>query len=304
MSIHLKLLIACVFWGVTPTIGRVLAEFEAPFVTVFGRFFVAAVFLLWFTHLRRQFVALPASAWLRLSLLGATGIFLHNVLLFKGLEYTTATNGSIVLALIAVQVAVLDFIFYRRTPDWIASCGIVIAFFGTAFVLTDGKLTMILEIGAGIGESIVFVSALMWAIYSVVVRVLLEEYSPLLVTTYVTTIGTLLLFPFLFRQPEVTLAVYTDGPAIAMLFFMGFVGSAVGFLWFSEAIASIGPIGTSVYINLVPVWGVVWAVVLLGEEAGFATLVGGLMVTAGLMLVNRPRLPWRAGKYGRIFGRV
>jgi drug/metabolite transporter (DMT)-like permease len=304
MSIHLKLLIACVFWGVTPSIGRVLAEFEAPFVTVFGRFFVASVFLLWFTHFNRQFLRLPVNAWLRFALLGATGIFLHNVLLFKGLEYTSATNASILLALIPVQVAVLDFICYRRTPDWLAGLGILLAFFGTAFVLTAGQLAMIFEIGAGLGELIVFVSALMWAVYSVVGRVVLEEYSPLLVTTYAAAIGALFLFPFLFRQPEVTLAVYTDGAAVAMLFFMGFIGSAVGFLWYSEAVASIGPVATAVYINLVPVWGVVWAVLLLGEEAGFATVAGGLMVLGGLMLVNRPRSPWRGGRYARIFGRV
>jgi drug/metabolite transporter (DMT)-like permease len=293
VPIHAKLLCACVFWGATPTIGRVLAEFEAPFVVVCGRFLVATVFLLWFMFSARAFVRIPRRLWWRFAVIGVTGILLHNGLLYKGLEYTTAITASVILALIAVQVVVLDVVFYRRIPGGLAVVGVVLSFVGAAFVMTEGDLRQLLRIELGIGEVLVFFSALSWAVYSVVGRDLLEEYSPLLVTTYAAAVGLVCLLPFLFVEPAATVAVYTDARAVALIFFLGFLGTAVGFLWYYQAVVALGAIATSVYINIIPVFGVLSAAVFLGEEASPALLGGGTLVLAGLLLVNRPSGAWR-----------
>ena len=72
-------------------------------------------------------------------------------------------------------------------------------------------------------------------------------------TTYATLIGVLFLIPFLFQQPDVTVAIYTDARAIVPLFMLGYVGSALGFLWYYEAVFAMGTVGAAIYINLVPV---------------------------------------------------
>ena len=294
MSIQLKLLIACVFWGATPTIGRVLATFKAPFVVVAGRFFVASVFLLWFAYAARQFIAIPRRHWWRFAALGVSGILLHNGLLYKGLEYTSATTASLILALIAIQVVFLDSVYYRRLPDRLALAGVVLSVIGAAFVITDGHWQRVLEIGIGRGEVLVFLSALSWAVYSVIGRALLDHYSPLLTTTYAAVIGFVMLVPFLCAQPQATIAVYSDARALMLIFFLGFVGSALGFLWYSQALVSMGAVGTAVYINLIPLFGVLSAAVFLDEHASVAVLGGGALVLASLMLVNRPHIAWRS----------
>ena len=77
------------------------------------------------------------------------------------------------------------------------------------------------------------------------------------------------------------------------MFFLGLIGSALGFLWYSQAMLSIGTVGTAVYINLTPIFGVIAASVFLGEKSSHAVLAGGALVCASLMLVNRPRWPWQ-----------
>jgi drug/metabolite transporter (DMT)-like permease len=62
------------FWGATPTIGRVLASYEAPFIVVFGRFVVAAICLLLLMQLGRHFKKVPKSLWWKFLILGITGI--------------------------------------------------------------------------------------------------------------------------------------------------------------------------------------------------------------------------------------
>ncbi len=295
MSVHLKLLLACLFWGMTPTIGRVLATFKAPFVVVCGRFMVACLFLVWFCHAAKQFARIPKRHWWRFAAMGASGILLHNGLLYKGLEYTSATTASIVVALISIQVVILDTLIYRRMPDRLTVVGVISSFIGTVFVLTDGHLGQLFAIGIGRGEVLAFLSALSWAVYSLLGRDLLEEYSPLLVTTYAALAGLAMLLPFLFVDTQATLAVFSDQRALMLMFFLGLIGSALGFLWYSQAMLSIGTVGTAVYINLTPIFGVIAASVFLGERSSHAVLLGGAIVCASLMLVNRPRWPWARG---------
>ena len=289
MSHHLKLFIACVFWGATPTIGRVLASFHAPFVVVCGRFFFACVFLIAFTAAARQFVPVPRRHWWRFAALGASGILLHNGLLYKGLETTTATTASIILALIAIQVTVLDALCYRRWPDAWALVGVVLSFIGTAYVFTDGQLGQIFALHYGRGDVLVFLSAFAWAVYSVIGRALLDHYAPLAMTTYAAIAGFVMLIPFLFLNPQATLAVATDLRALGLIFFLGFFGSAVGFLWYSQAMLGLGTVGTAIYINIIPIFGVIAAALFLDEHASSAVLAGGVLVLVSLMLVNRPQ---------------
>lgn len=288
MSLHLKLLLTAIFWGATPTIARFLAVFEAPLVIVCGRFVVAATVLVGVLLISRQMQKLPVRLWWRFLVLGVSGIALHNGLMFKGVEYTTATTASIILALIAIQVVVLDLLIYRRRPERVAVLGVLLALAGTLVVITGGDVLAIATVGIGGGEILVFFSGLAWALYSVIGREVLEEYSALLVTTYATLIGLIFLLPALFLEPAATRAVYSDTQAIALIVFLGFVGSALGFLWYYEAVASVGTVGTVIYMNLVPVFGVLAAGIFLGEPLSPALFAGGALVLSGVLLVNIP----------------
>ncbi len=291
MPIHLKLFIATVAWGATPTIGRVLASYEAPLVVVCGRFLVATVFLFAFALSRRALVPVARRHWGAFLLLGLSGICLHNGLMYKGLEFTSATTTSIILGLIATQVVLLDVIFFRRVPDRWAVLGVAIAFVGTTYVLTGGRLTELAGLHLGLGELLIFLSGLSWAVYSVVGRRLLELYSPLVVTCYASLAGVVMMLPFPFGQLEVTGAILADPAALAMIFFLGSMGSALGFLWYYEAVVTMGTVGAAVYINLVPMFGLLSAAFFLGEEISASVVGGGALVIGGLMLDNRPARP-------------
>ncbi len=288
MSVHLKMSLATVFWGTTPTIGRVLSEFQVPFVAVFGRFAIAGLLLFFFLRATRGFEPIPRKYWGRFLALGATGMLLHNGLMFKGLESTDAMTTSIILGLIAAMVLVLEAIVHRQRPDRLAMVGVLLGFLGTAYVLADGSPTQLLAIGVGWGEALIFLSALSWAAYSVLGGKLLEVYSPLLVTSVAIWVGSALLLPFVFENPAASWALATDPRALGLMFLLGFIGSALGFLWYYEAVVEIGGVGTALYINLVPIYGLISAAVFLGEALRPAILLGGGLVVLGLMLVNRP----------------
>ena len=274
------------FWGATPTIGRVLARYEAPFIVVFGRFVVAAICLVLLMHLGRQFKKVPKVLWWKFLILGITGILLHNGLLYEGLESVTASHASILLALIAVQVTILDAIVSKRLPSTITMVGVFFGFIGVVYVITDGDLYLLREIVFRRGEILVFCSGLSWAIYSVVGKDLLRRYPPVLVTTYAALVGLIFLFPFAIADTGKTVAIYSDPKSIGLIFFLGSFGSALAFVWYYQAVSQIGVISTSVYVNFVPIFGVLSAHVFLNEPLANSLFTGGAIVFISLMIVT------------------
>ena len=76
--------------------------------------------------------------------------------------------------------------------------------------------------------------------------------------------------------------------------YLGLFGTVIGFLWYFEGIQSIGPSRAAVFINFVPVNGVLMATLLLGEPLDISLLGGGLLVVCGAYLANAPKpLFWR-----------
>jgi drug/metabolite transporter (DMT)-like permease len=80
-----------------------------------------------------------------------------------------------------------------------------------------------------------------------------------------------------------------------MTLFVGCLNSALAFLWYYEGVERLGAMRSSAYINLVPVFGVALAALVLGEQASVAMLGGGALVIAGLVLLNRAPGQARAG---------
>ncbi|MGE3773668.1 MAG: DMT family transporter [Gammaproteobacteria bacterium] len=293
-SIHLKLVAAATFWALTPIFGRMLAIYQAPYALAFGRFVIATT-ALWLV-LRMMpgaalTVRLSARDWRDFTLLGLTGIFLHNVLTLVAVEYVQANRANVIFASISMMIALIDIVLLRRLPPLLSMLGLVAGLAGTAIVVTDGRPALLLAGALGRGEWLVLGAAASWAAYSVLGRPLLERYSPLVVTYHASLCGTLLLLPCVLLDADVLGALLRDPAVWGMTVFAGCISSALGFLWFYQGVDQLGAMRTSAYINLVPIFGVLLAALILGEQATMALVAGGALVIAGLVLLNRAPVP-------------
>ena len=287
MSVHLKLIIATSIWGLTPTVGKLLAPYEAPFIITFGRFLFASLWLFILLASRKEFQRIVNRRFFILFIvLGLTGVFLHNVLMYKGLEYTTASVTSLIFAFIIVQVAVIDSFIYKRFPSLVSMSGMFLSILGIVVVVTRGDISSIEVDAFGLGELLVFGSALSWAVYTVVSRKALEKYSPIVVTSYASGFGLLLVLPFPLINMEGAMLILGDLKALLFIVFLGVFSSAITFIWHQQAIAKIGVLSTSMYLNLMPVFGVISAAVVLGEPIDLYVVIGGALVLGGIILVN------------------
>lgn len=289
-TVHLKLIAACTFWAMTPVFGRMLATYQAPYALAFGRFLIATAALWLVVRAARTSAPVArtgARDWFSFFLLGLTGIFLHNVLTLIAVESVQANRANVIFASIPLMVALIDMLLLRRLPPLLSMLGLAAGILGTAVVVTDGRPSALLAGAIGLGEWLVLASAASWAIYSVLGRPLLERYSPLVLTYRASLCGTCLLLPFVWLDADSLGALVSDPAAWGMTAFAGCLSSALGFLWFYEGVDQLGAIRSSAYINLVPIFGVLLAALVLGEEATQALLIGGTLVIAGLVLLNR-----------------
>ncbi len=287
-NIHLKLIIMGILWASSYPLGRYLAVYEAPQVITAFRALVAFLLLAWVAHRRDQLrVDMTWQLFYQIVLLGVCGFCIHNFLMFSALEYTEAGTGAVINGAIPVLVILADYLLFRHRVSRNAVIGITLSFIGTVIVVTHGNLFGIFKQGIGRGELLFLVAILGWTGYTIFGRAPLRSFPAVTITAYSCLAGGVLMLPLVLADLPAAYRLLSDGRNIAILVAQGALTMGVGFLWYYEGIQKLGTATASVYLNLVPVMGVVLALITLGEIPGTDLLVGGGLVVGGLFLASR-----------------
>lgn len=295
MKIYLKLFAVAFFWGGTFVAGRFLAGYAHPVSAAFYRFTIASICLLfavWKFEGRLQKLDLHQA--LAVASLGLTGVFAYNLFFFNGLTLIGAGRAALIIALNPVAITLCSALIYREPLPLSRIVGIPLSVVGALIVITKGHPLIIFSGGVGRGELLVFGCVLSWTLYSVIGKTVLRGLSPLTAVCWSSMAGTFfLLFPAM-SYGCLPQALAFAWPVWLSIAYLGLFGTVVAFLWYFEAIQKIGPSRAAVFINFVPVNGVLLATLLLGEPLDISILVGGFLVVLGAYLANAPRpLFWR-----------
>lgn len=285
-STYLKLFLMAVFWGGTFIAGRRLAMEVGPFSGAFLRFLIASICLVAFTfHFERR-LPLPGKRQLiPLFLMGMTGVFLYNVFFLKGLRLIEAGRASIIIANNPIFIAIMSALIFRDRLNPLKVAGILISVTGAVIVITRGQLSAGLGGGFGWGELFIFGCVASWVTYSLLGKSVMSELSPLVAVTYSSVVGAVCLLP-----PAVMEGIFDSGSysvaAWVSVFYLGFFGTVLGFVWYYEGIKRIGPVRAGLFINFVPVSAVFLAFLILGEPLTVSLIIGAVLVSSGVYLTT------------------
>ena len=125
-----------------------------------------------------------------------------------------------------------------------------------------------------------------WAAYSLIGKAVMKDLSPLLSVAYSSVVGAVGLFIPAYLEGMVQHFSHYTGIEWLGIFYLGFFGTVLGFVWYYEGIRAIGATKASQFINFVPISAVVLAFFLLAEPITSSLVVGTLMVCAGVYLTN------------------
>ena len=125
-AVHIKLILMALIWASSYPLGRVLGSYEVPSVVVFSRLVVAFVVLIIYAKLRGEIVW--RLTWREIQiffLLGFSGFCVHNYLLFKALEHTTASIGAVINGAIPIIIIVMEFLVFRQRISRLGLFGVI-----------------------------------------------------------------------------------------------------------------------------------------------------------------------------------
>lgn len=288
---YLKLVGAMFMWGGTWIAGRIIAqELSAPLAVASLRFVIAGLAVAGVMLFAEGGIPLPQGGreWGVVWSLGFFGIFLYGLCFFFGLQHISAGRGALVVALNPVVIVIFAWLSGKERMNPRKALGSLIALAGCLTVIGNGNPLALLQGTVGLGEWLILGCVLSWAAYTFIGWRATRSFSPLATTLYASLTGALLLGLAALVQGNIDPAAWS-WRVWSSMFFLAIFGTAFAYTWFTDAVHRLGAGHASVFINLVPVFAVLQAAVLLDERLGLAVLIGGALVIAGVWLTTRQK---------------
>lgn len=272
-----------VVWGSTFISSKVLLEFYTPAQIMLTRF-ILAYCALWLLRPKRLALTLKQEGvFFLLGLLGCTAYFYTEN---TALSYTLASNVSIIVAAAPIFTAILAHFAGEERFRASTLAGFLVAFSGVILVVCNG--TFVLKLNPK-GDLLALAAAVCWAIYSVLLRRASRGLDSILVTRRTMFWGIVTALPLVAAEgvPYPTAPLLTVS-GIAKFLFLGLVGSALCFVLWNKAFRILGVVTTNTFIYLMPFITIVAARIFLDEPISPLALLGAVLITAGVVLSQRP----------------
>jgi drug/metabolite transporter (DMT)-like permease len=281
---YVLLLLATILWGGNFVIGKAVADNVPPFTLAFLRWCVALVVFLpivW-KPLKRDFKQIMKHYKIAL-VLGLTGVAAFNTLVYIGVHYTTSINASLMNMLTPVFIYLLSFIFLKERLTRFQLIGTAVSFIGVMLIISHGSLQSLLHFTFNKGDVIVIIAVILWSIYSLLVKQYAKQL-PGQSTFFVSiVVGTLILLPFfLYEQQTMTTAIDWNALALFAVGYTGIFASIVAFLSWNTGVVRYGANRAGIYLNFIPVFAAIFAVIFLNETLFWSQIIGGIFVIAGV----------------------
>lgn len=250
------------------------------------RFVLAAVFLWGVVAKRKQWFKIDKSDWFPLIILGLAGNLLYQWLFIVGINLTYAANAAVLLGTIPIWVAVFSHFFSFETLNRLKSIGVILAFSGVALIIASGKNPISFGSETFTGDLSIIIAATVWAIYTIYSKKFLSRYTPLQFSTFMTTFGAIALVILAIPNSTETNWSQVSIAAYGGIVYSGLLAIGLAYLIWNNGLLRVGAVRTAAYQNLVPVLGLFFGIVLLGESLEILQYVGSAIVIIGIVLTR------------------
>ena len=302
---HLLALIVVAIWGLTFVSTKTLISAGLDPAEIFVVRFSMAYLGIWIysvitRHARpdRASHSLFARSWrdeLLFVFLGVTGGSFYFLAENTALAHTQASNVSFLVCSAPLFTALISLLYRRVQHDrfadamerigsgWMLALGTLLALGGMALMMFDGQRVQV----SLRGDLLALGAALCWALYSLFIGRLTDEYGPVFATRKVFFYGLLTILPFLLGREFAPLELFAQPVVWGNLLFLGLCASLACFVAWNLVTARLGNITAVNYVYLNPVFTLITAMILLGERLTPAGAVGSALILAGVILAGR-----------------
>jgi drug/metabolite transporter (DMT)-like permease len=282
-----KALFAVIVWGASFIATKIGVAEVAPVTVVWLRFAMGVAVLGAIVAARRQLIRPTGRDLAYFTGLGFLGIAFHQWLQSNGLVTSEAGTTAWIVSTTPIFMALLGWLVLRERLGWLKAAGIAVAALGVLVVVSKGDLGSIPagKFGAP-GDYLVLISAVNWAVFSVLSRKGLQRHPPAGMMFWVMLTGWLLATALFLAGPGPADVARLSPRGWMAVAFLGIACSGLAYAFWYDALRALPASQVGAYLYIEPLVAVGVAAVLLGEPVLPVTLLGGFAILLGVWLVG------------------
>jgi drug/metabolite transporter (DMT)-like permease len=284
----LLLMLTTLFWGGNAIAGKLAVGHVSPFILTSGRWFFATAILVFIArrHLRNDWGVIRRNAPF-LFLLGGVGFTFFNGLLYTSLKYTTAINVTILQSGMPMVIFILNFLIFRMNIHWAQAVGYSITLTGVIVTAARGDFAQLAELTFNHGDLIMLVAVLVYAGYSVALRKKPAMHW-LSFLTVLAISAAIMSIPFAAYEIATDQAIWpTTMRGYALIAYTTIFPSILSQGFFIRGNELLGGNAAGLFLNLVPIFGAILSVLILGEAFEIYHGVALALVIGGILIAQR-----------------
>lgn len=283
---YVLLLLTTLFWGGNAIAGKLAVGHVSPLLLNAARWAIAFA-ILYFAG-RKQLAADWPAIRPKLPLLlalGVLGFTFFNVALYSALEYTSAINASIEQAGIPMLIFMLNFLLFRQAARAGQIIGFLLSIVGVALTASHGEPARLLELDVNSGDALMLVAVVVYSVYTVALRFKPDIHwiSLMIVLTGAAVVSAA---PFVGVELAAGSAILPDGHGWVIIAYIAIFPSILAQAFYIRGVELIGANRAGLFINLVPIFGTLLSIVILGEDFHFYHAIALLLTFGGIWLAE------------------
>jgi len=283
---HIAVLITNLFFAINYSFVKIISPSQVgPYALNLCRA-SGSILLFWILWLfAKNKIAIRRQDMGRLVLCGLFGIAINQTLFIKGLTMTTAIHASLLTLCTPIMITLLGFWILKEGVSVLKIAGLLLGVIGSVWLIA-GRQSTGQPKNYLIGDILIILNGISYAIYFILVKPLMKKYTSLQVMRWVFTFGFIMMLPIGWMQfSEINWTGLTL-THIGILLFVVFAGTFLAYVFNVYGIGVLGPGVTSAYIYIQLVFAVAIAVIFLDERLTLQKAIAGTIILMGVYLVS------------------
>ena len=288
-SAYLFLVLATFCWSGNFIVGKFATVYEIPPLTLkLFRWISVWFILIPFTY-KEIFENLPyiKKNWLVISFMGVITISTFNSVVYFALNYTQVINAVLMLSAIPAATIVLSSLMKIEETNIFQLLGLILSIIGIGSIISNGDIQKIISLDFNKGDMWMLVCVITWSLYSTLLKKNNFKFSQFTLIQLMVSVGILFLIPQFFYEKSIGLELNLDKNFFLILIYVAIFPAIAAYYFWQKGIEIIGPNRASMFIQLMPLFSAVMAIIIFKEKFELYHFVGAIFILSGIYLSNR-----------------
>ena len=288
-SAYLFLVLATFCWSGNFIVGKFATVYEIPPLTLNVFRWISVWFILIPFTYKEIFKNLSyiKKNWLVISFMGVITISTFNSVVYFALNYTQVINAVLMLSAIPAATIVLSSLMKIEETNIFQLFGLVLSIIGIGSIISNGDIQKIISLDFNKGDMWMLVCVITWSLYSTLLKKNNFKLSQFTLIQLMVSVGILFLIPQFFYEKSIGLELNLDKNFILILIYVAIFPAIAAYYFWQKGVEIIGPNRASMFIQLMPLFSAVMAIIIFKEKFELYHFVGAIFILSGIYLSNR-----------------